>query len=461
MDWPKLLSTKRIRELIGAGSSLRSPGDPRTEFERDYGRCIFSTPVRRLQDKAQIFPLIQHDAVRTRLTHSVEVSSVARGLATEIGRWLCNEKKLPVDSAQAIETIAATCAMIHDLGNPPFGHAGEQAISDWFTKNFKGEEVFGKGSTLAMDFIRWEGNAQTIRLISRLQVLADEYGLNLTCGTFSAASKYVAPAHKMDLTKHEWRKPGYFASEAETVARVRAEVGTGEARNPITYIVEAADDIVYCTVDLEDGIRKRLFPWKKLEQELQENAPNCGQLETALKLAKKKTGDSVPESMRDDALMQYFRAYAINGLAVSVIDEFKRRYEAIMEGDYHGELTRDCSASPMFKACKAFLKKVVYNCDEILRLELLGRRVICDLLTIFWEGASTCSGVVDAGTFANKAYLLMSDNYRLVFERALEETVKHEKSIPELYCRIQLVCDYVAGMTDTFASTLHKRLVNG
>jgi dGTPase len=398
--------------------------------------------------------------VRTRLTHSVEVSSVARGLATHIGRWLCRNQKLPAESAQAIETIAATCAMIHDLGNPPFGHAGELAISDWFVRSFERENTFGKRRNLAYDFIRWEGNAQTIRLISRLQLLADEYGLNPTCGTLSAASKYVAPADMIDPNKHEWRKPGYFASEAERVAKVREEVGTGGARNPITYIVEAADDIVYCTVDPEDGIKKRIFTWRELEEQLRENAPNCPQLETALKLAKEKTGNSIPETMKDDALMQYFRAYAISGLAGSVIDEFKRRYKAIMKGEYHGELTQDCSASPMLAACKDFLKKRVYKCDEILRLELLGRRVICDLLTIFWEGASTCSGHVEARAFPDKAYLLMSDNYRCVFERALGEAVKQDKSLPELYCRIQLVCDYVAGMTDTFASTLHKRLVN-
>jgi dGTPase len=363
--------------------------------------------------------------------------------------------------AQAIETIAATCGMIHDLGNPPFGHAGEQAISDWFKRSFKGEKTFGGKRPLAKDFTQWEGNAQTIRLVSRLQVLADEYGLNLTCGTFSAASKYLAAADKTDPTKHEWRKPGFFASEAEVVARVREQVGTGDARNPIAYIVEAADDIVYCTVDLEDGIKKRIFPWDRLEQELRENADKCPHLERALSFARQKIGSSVPRTMKDDCLIQAFRTYAINELAVSVIDEFKRKYSGIMKGDYHGELTQDCSASPMLKACKAFLKEVVYKCDEILRLELLGRRVICDLLTIFWEGASTCSHVVDAGTFPNKAYLLMSDNYRRVLEQSLEKTLKRGKSMPELYCRIQLVCDYVAGMTDTFASNLHKRLMNG
>jgi len=137
VKWDKLLSPVRIRTLFGGPASLRSAGDPRDEFERDYGRSIFSTPVRRLQDKAQVFPLEKHDAIRTRLTHSVEVSSVARGLTRSLAKWIHAERRdLHEDQIQAIETIAATCGMIHDLGNPPFGHAGEKAIAQWFDKHF-------------------------------------------------------------------------------------------------------------------------------------------------------------------------------------------------------------------------------------------------------------------------------------------------------------------------------------
>src|SRR5258708_5807288 len=131
MEWSRLLCATRVKDLYDAGSSVRSPSDFRGEFERDYGRTVFSTPVRRLQDKAQVFPLVTSDFVRTRLTHSIEVSSVARGLGARTGRWLVEERKISADQMASIETIAATCGMLHDLGNPPFGHAGEQAICEW------------------------------------------------------------------------------------------------------------------------------------------------------------------------------------------------------------------------------------------------------------------------------------------------------------------------------------------
>ena len=457
MDWPSLLSQTRFRELDGGKPSNRAPEEPRNEFERDYGRCIFSTPVRRLQDKAQVFPLIQHDSVRTRLTHSVEVSSVARSLANKIGRWLVTSEGVSEASAADIETVAATCAMIHDLGNPPFGHAGEQAIRDWFVSTLRDNPRFDMASALKADFENWEGNAQTIRLVSKLQLLWDQYGLNLTCGTLSAANKYVASSEKIDPSKHEWKKVGYFHSESEVVRKVRSAVKTGDARNPIAYVVEAADDIVYCTVDLEDGLKKRIFTWERLESELHSRAGICEALDKSLSLAKKYDDPSLPLLMRDEALVQSFRTFAISIMVSSVIEEFRRRYKSIMSGQYHGELTNDCDAAPMLRACRAFLKDVVYRTDEILRLELLGRKVIGDLLTIFWDGASVCQRGADAKTFPGKAYLLMSDNYRYIFESKLDSL---DETTPELYHRLQLVCDYVAGMTDTFASNLHKRLVN-
>ena len=266
MDWAKLLSAKRVGELMG---KKKSKDDSRTPFERDYGRAVFSTPVRRLQDKTQVFPLEEHDAVRTRLTHSLEVSSVARNLGRQVGIWLEGKGLVSIDQVHDIETISATCGLIHDLGNPPFGHSGETAIQNWFKSRLyteklptKDGEATGKGGIFeglgtpdekgryttqyANDFLEWEGNAQTLRLISRLQVLADEYGINLTCATFSAVQKYVSPSNALDKEgkHHEKSKPGFFASENETVELVQKETGTVGVRHPITYLVEASDDIV-------------------------------------------------------------------------------------------------------------------------------------------------------------------------------------------------------------------------
>ena len=176
MIWNDLLNTNRPRP-----TTVQS--DPRAEFERDFDRSVFSTPVKRLQDKAQVFPLETHDAVRTRLTHSLEVSSVARGLATRNAKWLLAHGHIEGDMDRSIEAIAATCGLIHDLGNPPFGHAGEGAIRAWFASRTSFLRESLGVEQLRQDFLRFEGNAQSLRLVTKLQILADYNGLNLTFGT--------------------------------------------------------------------------------------------------------------------------------------------------------------------------------------------------------------------------------------------------------------------------------------
>ena len=465
MTWDRLLSTKRIRALFGGPESVKSAGDPRTEFERDYGRSVFSAPVRRLQDKAQVFPLEQHDAVRTRLTHSVEVASVARGLARAIGTWISRERnELRAEYISGFESIAATCGIIHDLGNPPFGHAGEIAIAEWFKKTFANDSAFEAGSQYTQDFQKWDGNAQTIRLVGRLQVLADEFGLNLTCATMSVAQKYIAASHETDATRRETKKIGYFASEGDLVQSVRDEVGTGFARNPLTYIVEASDDIVYSTVDLEDGVKKHALTWGDLKSELVDTVGGAdlhlkNAIESTEKIVKGSTFSNTVQD-NDEIFIQLFRTYAINEFVLAVIAAFKTRYDSIMAGEYHSDLIEDCTASKLIQTCKLIAKREVYGKKDVLSIELAGRRIIEDLLNIFWEGAMVAEPGMDFKEFPGKAYALMSSNYRNVFEKRLTEARNHRSTIPEKYFRVQLACDYVAGMTDTFAATLHRNLTH-
>lgn len=485
VDWAKLLSTKRVGELMG---KEKSKPDNRTPFERDYGRAVFSTPVRRLQDKTQVFPLEEHDAVRTRLTHSLEVSSVARNLGRQVGTWLQGQNLISVEQIHDVETISATCGLIHDLGNPPFGHAGETAIQSWFELRLsaeglsvRGGEAKGRGRVFdgldvpdkrgeyktqyANDFLKWEGNAQTLRLISRLQVLADENGINLTCGTFAAARKYVGPSNKLSKGDecHEKSKPGFFASENETVEHVAKETGTLGIRHPITYLVEACDDIVYATGDLEDGVRKRLLDWDFLREELKTRSEGSRLVAKAVREAERKVGLN-RKRWRDlnEEVTQAFRTFAIGEMKEAAFEQFCRSYKDIRDGRYHGEIVRDknCEAATFVAACKGTGQKYVYPASATLKLELMGRHVIHGLMTVFWEGARSCGGP-DAPKecktgFAGKAYSLISSNYRKVFENALKKG-----NLPEQYCRLQLVTDQIAGMTDTFAMRLHKRLMNG
>jgi len=232
MNWAQLLNRDRPRKST-------NPGDHRTEFERDFDRAVFSNPVKRLQDKAQVFPLELHDAVRTRLTHSLEVSSVARGIGVDVAKWLVKEKQIESGQDRWIETIAATCGLIHDLGNPPFGHSGENAIREWFDQRFglpKLSRMFRRKPQLVQDLLKFDGNAQSLRLIGKLQILADYNGLNLTYGTLSASCKYTARSDEAGKGKdHARAKPGFFASENELVKKIRDAAGRGTQKTRLLF----------------------------------------------------------------------------------------------------------------------------------------------------------------------------------------------------------------------------------
>ena len=309
MKWTKLLNAGRRRPTT-------RPNDPRIEFERDFDRSVFSTPVKRLQDKAQVFPLEAHDGVRTRLTHSLEVSSVARGLATRSAEWLLKRGEISTGMDRQIEAIAATCGLIHDLGNPPFGHAGEGAIRAWFRRPEREKCLRAslKTKQQIQDFLQFEGNAQSLRLVAKLQVLADYKGLNLTFGTLSALCKYVASSDKADkeAANHACRKPGYFASEQDVVQQIRGATGTGKARHPICFLVEAADDIVYLAADVEDAVKKGVLSWKKVEDELQGSTSDSVKEVMASQASILKAGRTeVPTNLDDDVEAAAFRTAAI------------------------------------------------------------------------------------------------------------------------------------------------------
>ncbi len=391
MNWDQLLSAERVRELLIGEKTDRKSDEIRTEVQRDYGRAIFSTPVRRLQDKAQVFPMEPIDAVRTRLTHSLEVSSVARDMAIEIAAQLERKGVISPVQARDIETIGATCGLIHDLGNPPFGHAGEQAIQSWFKDN--ADFVNGLPDQYRQDLDLFEGNAQTIRLISKLQVLSDRFGLNFTAATFSAAAKYSASSTEVDPDSEKVRlkKLGYFQSESEVVNIVREKTGTGERRNPVTLIVEAADDIVYSVVDLEDAIKKGVIRWDEIEDILEQSIDSVGEellgrTSRAARAKIQKASVILDGQGKDEGISQYFRTFTIGFAVPAVCQKFIQEYDAIMKGEFEKELLYETSAGALYKILKNEIgRKRVYQAKATLRLEVLGRNVIHDLMKIFWR----------------------------------------------------------------------------
>lgn len=471
MDWERLLSVDRRR-----ASTVQVQTDHRLQFERDFDRAVFSPPVKRLQGKAQVFPLDPNDTVRTRLTHSLEVSSVARGLARNAADWLArprtrvarrvsSERHIEPRMSRSIEAIAATCGLVHDLGNPPFGHAGEHAIRSWFERD-AGREILSpllsERPQFGQDFLRFEGNAQSLRLVATLQVLADYKGLNFTFGTLSALMKYVAPSDVADADHSDpaFRKPGYFASESDVVAEIREATGTGEARHPIAVLVEAADDIVYLAADVEDGVRKKVLSWSEVLAELPDGEdPAVDAALTQMRGILSAGHATILPDLEDDIHASAFRTAAIGVMVHRCSEAFEEKYEDIICGRYHGTLLADSAASGLASTLRRIGRDRVYQTPSTLKLEVMGRHVLCDLMDVFWEGASAMprQGAPNTKSFAGKIAALFSDNYRRVFQHFVAANTR----IPETYHRIQLLTDYVCGMTDAFATRLHRELFGG
>jgi dGTPase len=472
LDWMMLLCTVRQRELAGGAPSLNTEADARSAFERDYDRALFATPVRRLQDKAQVFPLEPNDSVRTRLTHSLEVSSISRQLARRAATALYDRGDLAdLTHIDAITTIAATCGLVHDLGNPPFGHAGEAAMASWFERTAAelGPAFTALPESCRADLLRFEGNAQTIRLVTRLQVLSDWHGLNLTAGTLAAIGKYIAPAHlaSRDHANHAMKKPGFFTSEGELVQRVREVTGLLACRHPVTYLVEAADDICYSIVDLEDGVKKGVVDWATLRRSIRELADPNDLAVSCLDDAEQRIRNSPLPSAGgafDEACVQAFRTRVVSETTRGAIQAFLARYDEIMAGTYHGELINDADpgVAALVRACKRTGKRYVYDAHDVVRREIMGQRLLHELMDLFWQAARaydeswlTETGEVLLTSMPAKIYSLISGNYRTVFEHAMRSA-----DTPQLYARLQLIADHVAGMTDTYACTLHRELMN-
>lgn len=456
MDWTTLLSSVRIADL-DSGSTSSATSDPWTEFDRDYGRAVFSSPVRRLQDKAQVFPMDPTDAVRTRLTHSMEVSSVARGLARAVAHAEMQASRATQEQAHGIESIAATVALLHDIGNPPFGHAGEGAIRNWVHANPKARN--GMSDDESSDFMLFEGNAQTIRLVSRLQHLARDEGLNLTCGTMSALQKYVPTAFAANKDKrHSHKKPGFFQSESSLVKAVRERTGIpGGGRNPITLLMEAADDICFAVVDIEDGIKKGAVSWDLCARRIKDNGGDALVSKSIAYVDDK--APNLESSAKCEALAQVFRVNFIHDAVQSCAASFEKHRDSIMSGQFHDELVKVSQMARVLKECKDIAKEHVYPSPDILKMELMGCRVINDLMTMYWDGAADAG--IDGPDYSKgngmalRAFRLISDNYRRVFRKSLGNGCSAS------YARLQLVTDQVCGMTDSYACRVHAEILGG
>lgn len=501
MDWSKYLSAERARSNRERDGEF----DKRTPFESDYGRVLFSSAIRRMHDKTQVIPLTNGDSVLTRLTHSIQVMNIAESLIIDYTRSesFKNENPDPEKRSQLASDLMAvvrSAAFVHDVGNPPFGHFGETVIQEYF-KNHKAKQnnfcaTAEDEKTLerqSLDFTQFDGNAQGLRILTRLQYIGALDGLNLTFATLAAYMKYPNTGEKEKngyIGKH---KHGVFWSEETLFNRIvkacNMELGNGKImRHPLSYLVEAADSIAYLTMDIEDGYSLKWFTFETLINGLnvileQEKSKVIKKAESEGKEV--PVEDKQPKSIID--LIGYeSRGYdreeqeiiagankkAVVDLRVSLIQylvnlavkNFITHLDEIDKGTYEHELIEDDNNNVAI-ALKCFTRQYILARREICSEEMTGRTVLIGLLDQLSLYAFS-----DDETYRNKV--------KSVISRSRLEIAVHENSFPQekhkfftnselyeydikkmgSYGRWRMIVDFVSSMTDKYAVYLYQQL---
>lgn len=464
LGWKILLCKKRQRQSQADKSDSKENNNiARNEFEADYDRIVGSSSVRRLQDKAQVFPLQENDFTRTRLTHSIEVSAMARSLGKAVGRRLEKEEKIDFTAEMTDEFAALlqTAGLIHDLGNPPFGHYGEMVIRQWFSQWFCSNELLSKKILLSQqeknDFIYFDGNVQNLRIVTKLQTLNDAYGANFTYATLATIMKYPWKSSEVNENK---KKFGYFQSEEDLAEDIMKETGLAYGqRHPATYLLEAADDIIYICDDIEDGVKKGYIQWEEAYNNIKSRFKDSGYEELFCSIDDKKTDDNMEPEEQRLAKVRNFRNYVQTYLFSRVIDEFMEHYNDIMSGKYQAKELLKCE-DDFVKALKGITRKYCFSCHEVLALELVGDRVIRTLLDIFTTALvfNDNEEIEDSSTYSGKIYHLISANFKYI--ALYDYKYKRHKEWKQLtiYDKLHLVVDFISGMTDSYAVNLYKEL---
>jgi dGTPase len=443
MNWSQLISAKRL----GQEHTTLKKEEQRTEFQRDYDRLVFSAPFRRLQNKTQVFPLPGSVFVHNRLTHSLEVSSVGRSLGADVSRLLLERHpELHDTGIREIGTIISAACLAHDLGNPPFGHSGERAINSYFSEG-KGQSLRSyvepkTGNRLTErewnDLTHFEGNANAFRLLTHQFKGRRKGGFVMTYSTLASIVKYPFPS----TLAGEHAKFGFFCSEEETYLKIAKELGlaseevqTGDRkfpRFPLVYLVEAADDICYEVMDIEDSFKLKILSFEETRELLL--GFFCEE--------EKKTILQHLQGVTDlSEQVNCFRSFAIGKLERSCVEVFVEHESEILAGTFKGELIEH--VHPQVKAayehCVTTSFKKIYCSKEVVDIELAGYEVISTLLNV----------LIQAVLYPENAYS------RILLNRIPSQ---YETDAPTVYGRIISVLDYVSGMTDVYALDLYQKI---
>jgi dGTPase len=445
MDWKQLLSNLRLgKEDYYSGPSTKF----RTVFQQDFDRILFSSAFRRLQNKTQVFPFPKSDYVRNRLTHSLETSSVGRSLGNLVGSFVLEKhQELAEDfSFSDFGSIVSSACLAHDLGNPPFGHSGEDAISSYFNSEESQKYLRNLTDIQRADLQNFEGNAAGFRIIANTPVAKSELkgGLGLTYPTYASFIKYpkgslpkIANSEYASLKKFS-----YFDSEKEIFGKISSELGMGSKlvnntefhnRYPLAFLVEAADDICYTLIDYEDGFHEGLLSFNEVEDVfISIVLDEWNQLKTQYNKILDKTSK-----------INYLRSKAINTLITQVTEVFKANEPLILNGKFDKSLLDLIPVSKIVNYIKKDSFDRIYSCDAVLKIEVSGYKALPQLLAIFIDS------VFNEKSSNNKRILKLIPDIYLARDRKLFESD---------YEKLLNISMYIASMTDKHAVELYKQL---
>ncbi len=495
MDWKTLLSTDRLWN--NPNSSFKDIKFKSSEFEKDHRRIISSASFRRLQDKTQVFPLDSSDFVRTRLTHSLEVASIAKELGKATEKLLIekSQKEGSKIYTDGISEVLMCAGLLHDIGNPPFGHFGETVIGDWYKTNCP-NIYFGKSTLTGLlepeslkykDLCNFEGNAQAFRLLTKLPFINNDHGMNLTNAVLNTIIKYPCSSGEKDKKNKDikYHKMGYFQGDKDNFDAITKKTGTQKegtvSRHPLTYLLEAADDIAYATADLEDGYKKGLFTLDEfidyLNESLKKFKPEMGdyqkkyteELFGELANLHKNPAEGAEKKVENQDLyaMQNWLDYVRDWFTYCAFYGFKSNYDQLMAGTHTGEIMNGTNHEYSLKILKGAMKRFIFPQPRILKLELAADTVLSFLLDKFVHAILyydyKCPPSLPDEERARrrpserdeKLIRLLPDNYVENYKLESREAKSEEE---KLYYRLLLINDFISGMTDTYAKTLYQEL---
>jgi len=439
MKWNKLLSKKRFysKDEIKEDSNEEFY---RSSFHRDYDRIIFSNSFRRLSKKTQVHPLSKNDHVHNRLTHSLEVASVGRSFGLRVGEFLKDKKGINVNPYD-IAYIIQTACLAHDIGNPPFGHAGEEVIKEWFDKNRDKEYLKCLSQEKLNDFIHLDGNAQSFRIVSQLENNLFKGGLHLTFATLGTLVKYPYSSSKCDKIKKS--KFNYFQSEKDFFDLLFTELGLKQdndyKRHPLSYLMEASDDICYGLLDIQDAFELNIVTMNDIKP-IFENL--CGE---------EKTNETLNNRYYTDIQkVSKLVAISINNLAIHTMEVFESNFDSITVYKQPKDLISLFTEEKIktgIKTAKELGIKKVFNEQRKIELELGAYNIIENLLSHMIKATYSFYKKKDLQkiSFRDKRVLELMGDYKPILK-------------DDIYKMYQQVVDYIIGMTDNYAKYIAHQL---